>query len=408
MTAALPRIGAIIVVSAAIFLAGLWRAWMTGQVDPWDWTMGAAIIAGVVGLLAGWSRRAIGLWAGLGGAGMALLFCIRASARAPDPAAAASLLAVVLLASSGGVMLRSFPGASARAWKQAALAAATLVATVILLWLGPPQPIRPTQQRPPLAVITGLPLFWDEMGRGGPRDAPIMSVLRSRFTITPLDDPRQLRGSKAQRLLLAQPRALSPEQLTAIDQWVRGGGRALVLADPLLRWPSALPLGDRRRPPAIHLLDPLLAHWGWRPSAAPAAGEKRQLLTNGAVATLHDGVLAADGPALLRVGKGTARIVEDADFLDDRLWLADPQRPLDSRLWSADTPALVAGWLGADLPGRRRWMRTADDVTAALRWSFLAGTIWAILGAVVLAGRMHPLRAGTKRENKSLKTEENG
>ena len=50
-------------------------------------------------------------------------------------------------------------------------------------------------------------------------------------------------------LLAAQPQALTAERLVALDDWVRAGGRLVLLADPSLRWESSRPLGDRFRPP---------------------------------------------------------------------------------------------------------------------------------------------------------------
>lgn len=272
------------------------------------------------------------------------------------------------------------------------LAAVGLLAcAALLVWRGPAREIAPVADRPVLAVMTALPLFWDERGQAGPTDAPIITVLRTRFTIAPVDDARALAASGARRLLLAQPRAMAPEQLVAIDRWVRDGGRAVVLADPLLRWPSALPLGDRRRAPSVSLLGPLLAHWGVVPGRI-VAGETRHFLPDGGLVTLSDfqrlgGCGGDDVMTTCAIGRGRAVVLGDADLLDDRLWLADPARPRDPQVWSADTPARLAHWLGADIPGDRRWMRDRDDVVLALRWALIAGTIWAMLGSVLLARR---------------------
>lgn len=85
------------------------------------------------------------------------------------------------------------------------------------------------------------------------------------------------------------------------------------------------------------------------------------------------------------IGRGQAVVVGDADLIDDRLWLANPATPRDPRGWSADTPALVARWLGASIPGDRRWMRDRADVVLGLRWALILGTIWAMLGSLFLA-----------------------
>lgn len=410
----------------ALFLLGLKRAFLTGQADPWDWGLPSALLLTGAGLLLarrGWLMQ---VWVALGGVGVVLLFCVLASGRVPDALAAVGLLAVGMLAMFGGASLTLFPFASrdvekrpappmrfsARS-KRTAVGLGLLILAAIFLWLGPAQPVRPVPDRPGLAVITGLPLFWDEAGQGGLRDAPIVTVLRTRFAIMPMDDPLKLESSGVKRLLLAQPRALAPAQLVAIDQWVRDGGTVLVLADPLLRWPSGLPLGDRRRAPAASLLQPLLAHWGFRPADVETA-EIRRRTPDGSVITLsgvqffpgkpEDGVIQRK-----RLGRGEVLLLGDADPIDDRLWLADPAYPLDPRYWVADTPARLVHWLGGSaIPGDRRWMRDSQDVVRAIRWALLAGMIWAILGAMVFRRERRGSSPGTERESDAVKDNKSG
>ena len=76
-------------------------------------------------------------------------------------------------------------------------------------------------------------------------------------------------------LLAAQPRALPAEELVALDAWVRRGGRLLLLADPMLEWPSERPLGDRLRPPALFADTGLLQHWGLRLDAPDERGPRQ-------------------------------------------------------------------------------------------------------------------------------------
>lgn len=382
----------------AILLLGFARAWATGQADPWDWTLPAASLLAAAGLVLAPHGGAALAWVAAGSVGTVLLFCARVALRAPDGLAALGLLATAGLALSGGAMLRR------AGWRRAA-GAVLLVLAACLPWLGPPGSLRAVRQRPALAVITALPLFWEEAGRAGPGqlgtgplDAPIITVLRTRFAVQPLDDPAALAASGARSLLLAQPRAMTPAQLAAIDHWVRAGGTALVLADPMLRWPSGLPLGDRRRPPAVDLLHPLLIHWGFAPSGPVEGKEIRHFMPDGRLITLSGAQRWAPGavPAVRPVGAGRVLLLGDADVVDDRLWLADPARPLDPRAWVADTPALLAAWLGAPIPGGRRWMREAGDVLAGLRWALLAGTGWAIMGTGLLRrfSAAFPARAG--------------
>ena len=80
--------------------------------------------------------------------------------------------------------------------------------------------------------------------------------------MTPVDGPEQL---PAQGLLLAvQPQAMTAERLVALDKWVRDGGRLVLMADPILRFESERPLGDRFRPPLRYADTGLLQHWGLR------------------------------------------------------------------------------------------------------------------------------------------------
>lgn len=390
----------------AVLLAGLARAWKTGQADPWDWAGAALVVVVVAGLLLARRGWAVLGWVALGAVGPALIFCALAAGRMPDLLAALGLLALALLSVFGAAWLRFPPMAVGMPGRVAAIVLLAIAA--LLFWFGPARSVAPVPDRPKLAILTALPLFWAEPGQAGtgPRDAPIVTLLRTRFTVEPLDDPRHLARSGAHRLLIAQPRALAPEQLVAIDAWVRAGGTALVLADPLLRWPSDLPLGDRRRAPSASLLAPLLDHWGFVRGTL-AHGEVRHVLPDGRLVTLSGAAMGDAVPQRRRIGRGEAILLGDADLIDDRLWLADPDRPLDPRAWVADTPALVAQWLGDPIPGERRWMRAPADVIVGLRWAILVGTGWAMLGTVLLAKQFAAKMARTKSENRDKGSQKN-
>ena len=75
---------------------------------------------------------------------------------------------------------------------------------------------------------------------------------------------------------MAQPLAQPAEDLVALDDWVRGGGRVLLLADPMLEWPSKRPLGDPLRPPPMFMDTGLLAHWGLAARRARRARRQRR------------------------------------------------------------------------------------------------------------------------------------
>ena len=116
--------------------------------------------------------------------------------------------------------------------------------------------------------MTTLPLVWPETPDFGELLAAdgetswVRRQLERRFVLAPLDtlDAAALAG--LDRLVIAQPRPLTPEENVALDAWVRRGGRLLLFADPMLTRPSRYPVGDRRRPQDVVLLSPILAHWG--------------------------------------------------------------------------------------------------------------------------------------------------
>jgi hypothetical protein len=380
-------------------VAGLYCALATGQADPWIWAPPTAILMAAYGWFGGRHDILPVLWTAAGCVGAALLLCGLASGRMPLLMQSVGLASVGLCAALGGVFLRR---ASRRG-----VGAGLGIVMVIFLWLGPRADlITGAASRPTLAVVSALPLFWREggMDRNARVDAPIVTLLRARFDVRPVDTPRDGGLARFHRLLLAQPRAMAPDELVAIDAWVRAGGQALILADPLLRWPSALPPGDRRRAPVVSLLAPLLAHWGTALESPRMAGETRRFLRNDKLVTLSGasrfaataGSCRAEEAGLVMrcaIGQGQVILVADADLIDDRLWLADPARPRDPRAWVADTPQMIARWLGADIAGQRRWVRNGEDLVRALRWTALAGMEWAILGAGLMLARNRGSRA---------------
>jgi hypothetical protein len=122
---------------------------------------------------------------------------------------------------------------------------------------------------------------------------------------------------------MAHPLAQPAEDLVALDKWVRAGGRVLLLADPMLEWPSKRPLGDPLRPPPMFMDTGVLGHWGLRLDAPDQRGQTVTRLRGYDVVTASPGMLfggcsiAADRlVAHCRIGKGRATIIADADLLD--------------------------------------------------------------------------------------------
>lgn len=121
---------------------------------------------------------------------------------------------------------------------------------------------------PPLGLFTTLPIYWNEahdlaamLSQDEERHWARAHIERRR-QLRPLDvlSPEAL--APFNDLLIAQPRVLSPAENVALDDWVNGGGRLLLLADPLLTEDSHFAIGDRRRPMDVALLSPILTHWG--------------------------------------------------------------------------------------------------------------------------------------------------
>ena len=186
-----------------------------------------------------------------------------------------------------------------------------------------PLPPRPAASRPALLLLTSLPLVFGEQFSLRQNGSAALRSLETRYRVIPVSvtDPAEL--AKGKLLLMAHPLAQPAEDLVALDRWVRGGGRLLLLADPMLEWPSERPLGDALRPPSTFADTGLLAHWGLRLDAPDERGPRMQKLGGFRVLTQSPGRLSGrcdiSGDRLVahcRLGKGKATVVADADFLD--------------------------------------------------------------------------------------------
>ena len=198
------------------------------------------------------------------------------------------------------------------------VALASVLAIAGLGWLGRPYlygkapGTRPEAERPTLALLTSLPLVFPEsFGLEG--GSPALSRLEQRYKVVPIAiaDAASLKGRKL--LLMAHPRAQPAEALVDLDNWVRGGGHLLLLADPELEWPSERPLGDVLRPPPMFADTGLLRHWHLDLSQAGLASA-------GNCAVAEGGLIAR-----CRIGRGRATIIADADFMN-------AERPDEARL----------------------------------------------------------------------------
>jgi hypothetical protein len=216
-----------------------------------------------------------------------------------------------------------------RARRRALLAVAAAVAVLIRAWIfargsGPqPLPPRPAKDRPTLLLLTSLPLVFGEDFSLQNNGSPALAALETRYRVVPISVAAPAELAKGRLLFMAHPLAQPAEDLVALDQWVRGGGRLLLLADPDLEWPSKRPLGDLLRPSPMFMDTGLLAHWGLRLDAPDQHGLEQSKLGGFPVLTDSPGKLSgrcpvsADGlVAHCTIGKGKATIVADADLLD--------------------------------------------------------------------------------------------
>lgn len=192
--------------------------------------------------------------------------------------------------------------------------------------------------RTSLGLSSTLPIYWQESADfasllkedGGP--GWVRQALETRFDLVPLDVLSAEALAPLDHLLLAQPRALSPSENVALDDWVRAGGQLLLFADPMLTSHSQFAIGDRRRPQDVVLLSPILTRWGLEltfDTAQPqgeriekAIGLELPVDLAGAFVpiaseaasecTISETAIAAR----CRVGEGRVTIIADAALLD--------------------------------------------------------------------------------------------
>jgi hypothetical protein len=202
-------------------------------------------------------------------------------------------------------------------------------------------PVPESEALPALGLMGTIPIYWGEAGdfgdvlAGGESTHWARARLEGDYRLDPLDtlDEASLKGIHF--LLLAQPRALSPAENVALDAWVRGGGKLLLFADPMLTGESRFAIGDRRRPQDVILLSPILDHWGLAlafdedrpagPALVRAAGAAIPVNLPGSIEVgggeADCAILVSEVLAECRIGRGSALVLADAALLD----LHEPQ-----------------------------------------------------------------------------------
>ena len=222
------------------------------------------------------------------------------------------------------------------------MAALTLLVVTVLLF-GLDDEGTPRAGRPVLAYMSSIALATGEGDIaevvGGEATAdPLYTRLAGQYDMQPIDDLRRLEAMAPDALLLIQPRALGPQENVALDKWVRGGGRMVMLTDPMLSRESRYPKGDNRAPLYTSLASPLLSHWGLELTLPMEEAEPivTRTVADYQVDSSTPGAFvykdpAAETTAPCRVkadgflaqcdfGGGRAVLIADADFIDPRFW----------------------------------------------------------------------------------------
>lgn len=376
MTTALrgPTLRAFIIAAAIVALA--WVAGgqaLLGRIDP---ALAVPLLAPPMLIFAWWQR----------GAPVAVrrraclltlaLLCLIQGVLAIVLAGSAGWLQLILIIVAGGIA--AWLADRLVQWRSRSPFLPWLAGTMLVIgWFGAGhtllgllyRPAAASARAPAVTMLTGLPLRWSvsssiaAMIAEGTNDDPSITRLTATGPVSLVDSLADHAPPPDGVLLIAHPRALAPQDLVAIDAFVRGGGRAVVLADALSGWPTRHPLGDPRNAPITSLLTPLLDHWGVTLGAAPTGeseslsvdieGARLRLFSAGRFDRLPSSCRAYAGryAAHCRIGRGEVWLVGDADLLFAPLW--QPLVPGATHLRQADTME----WLSA-----RLWPRAGKSL----------------------------------------------
>lgn len=209
-------------------------------------------------------------------------------------------------------------------------------------------PASPAAPGPQVGLMTSLPLYWpadaglEAIASGNVPPPWQRRVIEAHYRLVPLDtlSPIPAVSPDAQdtdplaglgRLAVIQPRGLSPADNVALDDWVRRGGRLLLVLDPALTGEYDAPLGDPRRPVDAALVPPVVARWGLaisfdeaQPLAATFAAFGAASLplalpgriTRAGAAGKDCTLLVESTVATCRVGEGRVTLIADAALFE--------------------------------------------------------------------------------------------
>ena len=239
-------------------------------------------------------------------------------------------------------------------------------------------------EQPVVGLVSSLPLSggFDPVQTRMTEPWIITSQISDLFDLRDLDILENEIDDEVDVLLLVHPKAASPQQLYAFEQFLFRGGRALVFIDPLAEAdPATPPGGAMAGMPADRSsnLEPLLSHWGLEMPRETVVGDGRYALRVGEadgslarhpayigvdLAQTDAGEVVTSELDLLNFGFSgylktrddaalevtpLVRSSEDGGFLDPTLLAFTPD--IDS-LWSGFSPRGEALTLAARLSGR--------------------------------------------------------
>ena len=211
--------------------------------------------------------------------------------------------------------------------------------------------------KPKLGLFTTLPIYWGEAGDitamidGGGEPDWVRTEMETRYELVPLDTLEAEALDGLDQVLLAQPRALAPSENVAFDAYLAQGGKAVILADPMLTRHSEYGIGDRRRPQDVVLLSPIFSRMGLELLFDEEQGEGERLVDGrlpvnlaGRFEQRDSGsaervcTVASEGlRAACRYGRGEVHLLADAAVLD---WEGEEPVPETRKaaLWSLLDP----------------------------------------------------------------------
>ena len=131
-----------------------------------------------------------------------------------------------------------------------------------------------------VGLMTGLPLDGGMppmamMGMGGGRPLPpqmVMEQIREFFDVKTINQDAKEIPADVDVLMIAQPDKLTPEAALAVDQFVLGGGKALVFVDPVAELGRMGPMGMGPGAPTAEFVK-ILKAWGVDFDPSKTAGD---------------------------------------------------------------------------------------------------------------------------------------